>query len=173
MLPNANLLINNIHRQMSEELLLNDRRGNLIQGLQPRSILPHGCEKPSPAGIRTTDLANRDTKHFQLRNHNLILDVLRPIYISNKLYFGERAIEITQKWRMQAKKVTWEVKECSRRNAQNCQAKNLHKKYTFTIIVMNFVQEQLKKRKWVLIRSKILNFQINTTQNQYQSYHKR
>ena len=27
-------------------------------------------------------------------------------------------------------KVTWEVKECSRRKVQNCQAKNLHKKDT-------------------------------------------
>ena len=40
--------------------------------------------------------------------------------------------------------VTWEVKECSRRKAQNVQAKNLQKKTsTFTIIAMNFVQEQL------------------------------
>ena len=39
----------NINRQMSEELLLNDRRGNLIQGLQPRSN--YGCKKFSPPGF--------------------------------------------------------------------------------------------------------------------------
>ena len=87
---------------MSEELLLNDRRGNLIQGLYPRSIFFMGAKILSPAGIRPTALPNRHSKHFQLRHQNLILDVLQPIYISNKLYFGVRASEITQKLRTKA-----------------------------------------------------------------------
>ena len=58
-----------------------------------------------------------------------------------------RAIEITQNKEGKREKVTLEVKECSKRKAQNGQAKNLHKKTkTFTIIAMNFVQEELKGR---------------------------
>ena len=62
-----------------------------------------------------------------LRHYNLLVAVLQPIYISNKLYFGVRAIEITQNEERKREKVTSEVKECSRRKAQNGQAKNLHK----------------------------------------------
>ena len=50
---------------------------------------------PRPPGIRTIGLPNRHPKHFQLLYQKLILALLQPI-ISNKLYFGVRAIEITQ-----------------------------------------------------------------------------
>ena len=40
--------------------------------------------------------------------------------------------------------VLQEVKECSRKKKQNGFAKILHKKHTFTLIVPNFVWEQLK-----------------------------
>ena len=56
-----------------------------------------GAKTFPPAGIRTTDLPNSDPQHLQLRHQNPILDVLQPIYIRNKLYFGVRAIGITQK----------------------------------------------------------------------------
>ena len=40
-------LLININRQMSE-LPLNERRGNLIQGLQPKSIFLYGCKILAP-----------------------------------------------------------------------------------------------------------------------------
>ena len=54
-------------------------------------------------------------------------------------------------------KVTWKVKECSRR-VQNGQAKNLHKKTnTFTIIAINFVQEQFKIQYYRLTSEELLS----------------
>ena len=80
-----------INWQKSEELLLNDRRGNLIQGLGPRSIFLHGSKKLFPH--RDSDnwpLKEPCPTSFQLRHQNLIVEVLQPIYISNKLSFGVR-----------------------------------------------------------------------------------
>ena len=51
---------------MSEELLLNDRRVSLIQGLYPRSIFSMGAKDLSPAWIRTTDLPIHSHTHQQL-----------------------------------------------------------------------------------------------------------
>ena len=51
--------------------------------------------------------------------------------MSEELLSNDRRVEERKR-----EKVTWEVKECSRRKAQ--------KANTFTIIAMNFVQEQLK-----------------------------
>ena len=47
-----------INRLMSEELLLNDRLGNLIQGLYPRSIFLYGCITVEHTEIRTMDIAD-------------------------------------------------------------------------------------------------------------------
>ena len=80
---------------MSEELLLNDRRVEKIHNsLWSRSI------------TRCTD---------QSGYQDLSVDMLKGFQISNKLYFGVRAIEITQNEEWKREKVTWEIKELSRR----------------------------------------------------------
>ena len=103
---------------MSEELLLNDRRGNLIhQG----SIL-YGCKKFDPTGIEPLTSQSIATLTNHCATSQLILLRRNRFYISN---FG--ALEITQNDERKREKVTWEVKKCSRRKTQNCQAKDLHK----------------------------------------------
>ena len=79
----------NINRLTSEKLLSNDRRVEKYitpPGFKPltsRSITT--CTDPPPIGPLLFHSCNR-------------------FYISNKLYFGERATEITQKWRTEARK---------------------------------------------------------------------
>ena len=47
-------IFKNINRQMSEELLLNDRRGNLIHGLSIDHPFFMGPKNLAPTGMRTT-----------------------------------------------------------------------------------------------------------------------
>ena len=49
-----------------------------------------------PVGVRTTDLPIPKQMHFPLDYQALLFVMLQRFYISNKLYFGVRAIEITQ-----------------------------------------------------------------------------
>ena len=56
----------------------------------------------APTEIRTIDLQIYNLMHWQLRYESCSLDMLKRFYISNKLYFVVRAIEITQKWRTKA-----------------------------------------------------------------------
>ena len=114
------------HRQMSEELF-NDRRGNLIHGLQYRSIFLYGCKKPRP---------HRDANHWPSYPWPpAITPALRVTYLSYAATDFILAQALLQSTRAHSKmmnenvKVTGEVKECSRKT-QNCHAKNLHKKDT-------------------------------------------
>ena len=107
---------------MSEEFLSNDRR----------------VEKHDSTGIRTTDLPIDNQMHWSLGYHALFL------LCCNRLLL---ATSFTSEWEQKRslknegtrEKVTWEVKECSRRKAQNGQAKHLHKRPTR-------LQEQLRSR---------------------------
>ena len=58
-------------------------------------------------------------KHCPLGYQSLHFAMLQSIFFSNKLYFGVIAIKITQNEERKREKVTSEVKECSRRKAQN------------------------------------------------------
>ena len=55
-----------------------------------------------PTEIRTFTFQMNNLMHWQLRYEAFSLGKLKRFYISNKLYFGVRAIEITQKWRTKA-----------------------------------------------------------------------
>ena len=67
------------------------------------------------------------TPTIQFAMSHLILQCCNRLYISNKLYFGVRAIESTQKWWTKAKSHL-RTQKCSRVKAQNFQAKNLREK---------------------------------------------
>ena len=75
---------------MSEELPLNDRRGNLIQGPLPKSIFPYRCKNLALNGIQTLAPTIHDQPHQSLRYVSLIFINCDHFYFSNKLYFGER-----------------------------------------------------------------------------------
>ena len=72
---------------MSEELQSNDRRVE---------------KKFGPTGLRTIDLWIHNQTLWPLGYETLTIDMLKRFYISNKIYFGVRAIDITQKWRAKA-----------------------------------------------------------------------
>ena len=111
---------------MSEELLSNDRRVE-------KHLTPPGFE---PLTTLFITICTADCAIWLL-----LLLWCNRLYISN---FGVRIKSLKNEERKH-EKVTSKVKECSRRKAQNGQAKNLHKKTTFAIIAMNFVHEQLNR----------------------------
>ena len=73
---------------MSEELLLNDRRGNLIQGLEPRLIFLYGCKTFPPLGFQPLTARSSPTLTIHCATNHLPLLCCSRFYISNKLYFG-------------------------------------------------------------------------------------
>ena len=85
---------------MLEELLLNDRRGNLIQGLQPKSIFLYGCKKPYPK--RDTPKATR-TNHCAMSH---LLSQTATDYILATSFISERAIDHSKMMNESVKKVT-------------------------------------------------------------------
>ena len=74
----------NINQLMSEELLSNDRRVE---------------KKIGPTGHQTISLSIHNQTLCPLGYETLTIDMPKQFYISNMIYFGVRAIEITQKWR--------------------------------------------------------------------------
>ena len=115
---------------MSEELLLNDRRDNLIQVMYRKLIFLYGCKKFFP---------QRDTNPWPPDPYPAALTIAlcvtmypncNRLYISNKLHFGESNRDHSKMMNEIVRKSFEKSKKCSRRKARSCQAKNLHKKDT-------------------------------------------
>ena len=81
-----------INRQMSEEMLLNDRRGNLIHGFSLDQFFFMGAKTFAPTVIRTSDLSIHAPPPTHCAMSHLILLCCNRFHISN---FG--ALEITHK----------------------------------------------------------------------------
>ena len=77
----------NKNRLLSEELILNKERAK-------KHLTMPGFEKLISRSL------TRSTTHSAIRP--FLLPFCNRFYISNQRYFGMRAIEITQKWRMKA-----------------------------------------------------------------------
>ena len=117
----------NINRLMSEELLSNDRRVETY------------FTTPGFAPLTSRSLT-RSCAYSAIRPFFLLW--CNRFYISNNLYFGVRTIEITQKWRTKSWKSylrSQRMLEKRKKNQKIC----IKQTNTFTIIAMNFVQEQL------------------------------
>ena len=126
---------------MSEELLLNDRRGNLIQGLQSRSN--YGCKKIFPC---------RDSNHCPSDPQPQILTTaLQVTYLTYSA--SEFKLALLQSNRDHSKLKNESVKKSLEKSKNVLEEKRKtvkrkicikKKTHTFTIIAMNCVQEQLK-----------------------------
>ena len=124
-----NLLISsiNINRLRSEEMLSNDSR----------------VEHLTPPGFEPLTYAHHNHMLSALCYFPIILLSCNRLYISNKLYFGVRAIDITQKSKNESvKKSLKKSKYVLEEKRNKVKRKNCIKKTnTFTIIAMSFVQE--------------------------------
>ena len=119
----------NISRLMSEEMLSNDRR-------EQNYLTTPGFE---PLTYRSP---SKYTDHMAIRPFLSIC--YNRFYISNKLYFGVSATEITQTWRTKAWKSHLRCQRMFSKSTKTVKRKiRIQKTNTFTIIAMNFVQEQL------------------------------
>ena len=92
---------------MSEELLSNDRR----------------IKKFISTGIRNINFPLHNLIHWPLRYQARNSNLLKRFYISNKLYSEWEQSRSLINEELKREKVTWEVKECSRRKVQNVKRK--------------------------------------------------
>ena len=102
-----------------------------------------GAKITDHAGTRTIDLLIPHQKHWPVGCQGLILTLLQSILYSQALRRSESNSDHSKMKNEIVKKVTWEVKENTRRKAVK-QKICIKKNNTFTIIAKNFVREQLK-----------------------------
>ena len=98
----------------------------------------------------TSQSLTRSSAHSAIRPISLLF--CKHFYLSNKLYFGVRAIEITQKGRRKARKSHKSQRMFKKINTKTVKQKICIKMTnTFTIIATNLVREQLITLFWSLV----------------------
>ena len=122
--------IANINRITSEKFLSIDCRGVNFSLWVQKHQTTEGFESRPPESSSFTS-----TEALTTRLSGTCHRTSNRFSLNNKLYFGVRATEITKKIKKKCKKKSLEKsKIILEKQRKNSQAKNLHKKDTFTIV---------------------------------------